>query len=64
MTKQQLITLIVLGISTGVTLACGAIISATPIEPDASVLTEDGIYIVGNSNTYEKIPAVDDDSVF
>jgi len=27
------------------------------------VLLEDGIYIVGNSNTYEKISVVDDDSV-
>ena len=31
----------------------------TPIPP---VILEDGIYIVGNSNTYEKISPVDDDS--
>ena len=31
----------------------------TPVPP---VLLEDGIYIVGNSNTYEKISPVDDDN--
>jgi hypothetical protein len=34
------------------------------VTPVPSVLLEDGIYIVGNSNTYEKISSVDDDSVF
>jgi len=33
------------------------------VTPVPSVLLEDGIYIVGDSNTYEKISAVDDDSV-
>lgn len=64
MTKQQLITSIVLGISTGITLACGSIVLATPVAPDASMLLEDGIYVVGNSDTYEQISAADDDSVF
>jgi len=34
--------------------------TTTPVPP---VLLEDGIYIVGNSNTYEKISTVNDDSV-
>jgi hypothetical protein len=34
------------------------------VTPAPQVLIEDGIYIVGNSNAYEKISAVDDDSVF
>lgn len=33
--------------------------TTTPVPP---VLLEDGIYIVGNSNTYEKISPVDDDN--
>lgn len=34
------------------------------VTPVPSVLLEDGIYVMGKSDTYEKISSVDDDSVF
>jgi len=64
MTKRRVITLIVVGISAYMALACVSTISVTPIASDVPVFSEDGIYVLGNLDTYKKIPMIDDDSVF
>ncbi len=63
MSKRQILTLIVIGISAYMTLACVSTIALTPTA-SVPVFAEDGIYILENSGNYQKISAIDDDSIF
>ena len=64
MNKRQIFTLIILGISAYMALACVSTISLTPTTlSSVPVFAEDGIYILGNSDIYQKISAIDDDSI-